>query len=189
MAAIIAAIFALIAYWQSSGLPSLEPEISFLPFNSATAPFTATFRPPPPWVATDVAPFDSGLIADTLPILDRISSDTICTVVLKNTTKYAARNPGVRISFDGLLYNVPPVGWTSVERWGEKNGQKAIQWDGGTENIVHGKWSRTLPILGFNEVVVTTGEPALIITVVADGCSPKDFRFPLDVSMTSVNAL
>jgi hypothetical protein len=36
IAAIIAATFALVAYWQSSGLPSLEPEISFLPFNSAS---------------------------------------------------------------------------------------------------------------------------------------------------------
>jgi hypothetical protein len=182
IAAIVAAIFALIAFWQASGLPSLEPEISFLPFNSTSPAFTFTFLLPPPWVDTGAAPFSAPWRNDSaVPILDRASSDTLCTVVLKNKTKYAARNPGVRIVFDGLLYNAPPSGWTSVERWGEKNGQKAIQWDGGTENIVHGKWSRTLPIVGFNEIVVVTGEPALIVTVVADGCSPKDFRFPLDV--------
>jgi hypothetical protein len=42
IAAIVAAVFALIAYWQASGLPSLAPEISFLPFNSGSPAFTAT---------------------------------------------------------------------------------------------------------------------------------------------------
>jgi hypothetical protein len=108
-------------------------------------------------------------------------TDILCTVVLENTTKYAARNPGLRIHFDGLLYNAPPYGWTSVEQWGEKNGQKAIQWDGGTENIVHGKWSRTLPIVGLNEIVIISAKPTLVVTVVADGCRPKEFTFPLNV--------
>jgi hypothetical protein len=103
--------------------------------------------------------------------------------VVVNTTKYAARNPGLRIRFDGLLFNGLPAGWTSVERWGEWNGLKAIQWDGGTENIVHGKWSRTLPILGFNEIIPITDEPTLVVTVVADGCAPKEFKFPLTVDM------
>jgi hypothetical protein len=44
-----------------------------------------------------------------------------------------------------------------------------------------------LPIVGFNEIVLVTGEPALIVTIVADGCSPRDFRFPLAVSERSVH--
>ena len=104
-------------------------------------------------------------------------------MVLTNKTKYAARNPGLRIQFDGLLFNGIPPEWTSVERWGEWNGLKAIQWDGGIENIIHGKWSRTLPIVGFNEIAVISDSPTLIITVVADGCPPEEFRFPLDVTI------
>lgn len=55
--------------------------------------------------------------------------------------------------------------------------------DGGTENIVHGKWSRKLPAINFNEVVVIRQDPppALTITVVSDGCNPQKFPFPLDI--------
>ena len=184
IAAIIAAIFALIAYWQASGLPSLKPEISFLPLD---APLTATSRQPPPWVNIDwlPLPFISHRTEHSVPILDRPPSDRILTVVLTNETKYAARNPGLRIQFDGLLFNGIPPEWTSVERWGEWNGLKAIQWDGGTDNIVHGKWSRTLPPVGFNEIAVISARPTLIVTVVADGCRPKEFKFPLNVRVHS----
>jgi len=185
-AAIIAAIFALIAYWQANGLPSLKPKISFLPFNSADPAFQATLRQPPPWVDVNSLPLrdeNSPPGDPDIPVLllDRVGSDTILMVVLENKTKYAARNPGLRIEFFGLLFNGPPPEWTPVERWGEKNGLKAIQWDGGTDNIVHGKWSRALPIVGFNEIVVHGPMPSLKVTVVADGCRPKEFNFPLNV--------
>lgn len=182
IAAIIAAIFALVAYWQTSGLPSLEPEINFLPFRSRPPTFTATRHdPPPPWVDINLIPFPDSWKGTLPPVLDRGSSSQIFTVVLTNKTKYAARNPGLRIHFDGLLYNGIPREWTSEGQWGEKNGLKSIQWDGGTENIVHGKWSRTLPIVGFNEIVLSSYEPKLVVTVVADGCLPKEFKFPLIV--------
>lgn len=182
IAAIVAAVFALIAYWQASGLPSLEPEISFLPLD---APLWATSGEPPPWVKVDWSPFRFiyRRTEHSVPIIDRTNSDRILTVVLTNKTKYAARNPGLRIQFDGLLFNGIPTEWTSVERWGEWNGLRAIQWDGGTDNIIHGKWSRTLPIVGFNEVVVSSDNPTLVLTVVADGCDPKEFRFPLHVTV------
>jgi hypothetical protein len=186
IAAIIAALFALVAYWQTSGLPSLKPVIYFLPFDSASPVFGATPKQSPPWVDPGSEPFPIGPfpapIEQFVPMLDRMSSDTILTVELWNTTKYAARNPGLRIRFDGLLFNGVPAGWTAVDRWGEKNGLKAIQWDGGTENIVHGKWSRAFPIVGFNEIVVLQPRPALVVTVVADGCRPEEFEFPLNVN-------
>jgi hypothetical protein len=93
IAAIVAAIFALIAYWQTSGLPSLEPEISFLPFNSTSPAFTFAFGSLPPWVDTDAAPFPARFPEENYaPILDRASSDTIFTVVLKNKTKSVIQN-------------------------------------------------------------------------------------------------
>ena len=52
IAAIVAAVFALIAYWQASGLPSLKPEIEFFPLD---APLWATSREPPPWVKNKLA--------------------------------------------------------------------------------------------------------------------------------------
>jgi hypothetical protein len=68
-----------------------------------------------------------------------------------------------------------------VETWSEQNGLRSIQWDGGTDNIVHGKWSRALPVMGFNEVAIISETPMLVVTVVADGCEPKEFKFILDV--------
>ena len=182
IAAIIAAVFALIAYWQASGRPSLRPDISFLPIYSPD--FVATFQPPPPWVNEHSMPWPL-FSQDSVLMLERMGSGTTLTVDLFNTTKYAARNPGVRIEFDGLLFNGVPAGWTSVGRWGEWNGLKTIQWDGGTDNIVHGKWTRTLPIVSFNEIAVLNSWvlPALIVTVIADGCSPKEFRLPLKMQV------
>lgn len=184
IAAIVAAIFALVAYWQANGLPSLEPEISFLPYNMADPEFLATFRqPPPPWVDVTSPPFVLKVSpGGAVLVPERPGSEIILTVVLRNKTKYAARNPGLQIRFDGLLFNNLPAQWTAAERWGEKNGLRAMQWDGGVDYIVHGKWSRTLPIVGFSEFVVTgTETPKLTVTVVADGCRPKEFGFPLDV--------
>jgi hypothetical protein len=201
VAAIIAAAFALIAYWQTSGRPSLKPEVSQSPFRFSE--LEARSREAPPWIRTWAKPFPrnwndySKENADlftfhwgedppksSVPMLEGVVSNTFLTVTLVNRTKYTARNPGLRIQFDGLLFNDIPSGWTPVARWGESNGLMAIQWDGGIDNIVHGKWSRTLPIVGFDEVVVIKRWPELIMTVVADGCRPKEYKFPLKVRIT-----
>lgn len=105
-AAIIAAIFALIAYWQASGLPSLEPDIRFPPFHFHSPVFPARLQQPPPWVDASSVRFPASRPDNSVLMIGRVGgSELILTVELKNTTKYAARNPGLRIQFDGLLFN------------------------------------------------------------------------------------
>jgi hypothetical protein len=170
VAAMIAAGFAIVAYRQASGLPELEPVIKF----QANHPNTLNFwvnpdRQIPPWVT----PALSG--ATELVMLHSPNS-MIGSVLLKNNSRYSARNPGLRIEFDGLLFNAANPYWTTVEWWTphHANGSRIIQWDGGVDNIVHGNWSRGLPDLNFNEVVVTRKNPSpkLVVTFIADGCDP-----------------
>jgi hypothetical protein len=204
-AVIVAAIFALIAYWQASGRPYLEPEIIF-PGGKANE---LHFETIPTWYSDSVdftlppfpvdinrhnsvllKPIDPAALGDSRGIL-------LGSVQVRNVRRYSARNPGVRIEFDGLIFDPihsvpgsgPPTspGWTPIERWtaSGKNGFRAIQWDGGTENIIHGNWTRALPDLDFSFVVTTRLEPApaLLVTVVADGCSPRTIRMVLQLPL------
>jgi hypothetical protein len=50
IAAIIAAIFALIAYWNASGLPSLKPHMLFHPsYGTGFLNFAVIYKQRPPW--------------------------------------------------------------------------------------------------------------------------------------------
>ena len=109
-------------------------------------------------------------------------------IVIKNDTEYAARNPDVRITFDGLYYIAGiPQDWTVAETWPDQFTKilpwpKAIQRDGGVENMIHDKWSRTLPgSIAFPDVIFTSLTPKPIVTVVADGCRPHDWPMPIEL--------
>jgi hypothetical protein len=167
-AALVGVIIALIAYWQASGRPSLEPEITF-PYSQPNQLAFEAYRPQqiPDWVDSD-----KRAIVRMLQIKD---VSLLGTIIIKNSTRYAAQNPGLRIRFEGLYFNAQSPGWTVVDSWGDMRGAKAIQWDGGTENIIHGKWSRRLPDLDFSEIIIYRFDPPpeLVVTVVSDGCSPR----------------
>jgi hypothetical protein len=167
-AALVGVVIALIAYWQASGRPSLEPEITFPPSKS-NEPMFDTYRPMkiPDWI-------DSDKKAD-VRMLQTQDGNLLGSIVIRNSTKYAARNPGLRIAFEGLFFNALSLGWTVADSWGDMRGSKAIQWDGGGESIIHGKWSRRLPDLDFSSVVIYRLDPPpeLVVTVVSDGCKPK----------------
>jgi hypothetical protein len=167
-AAMLGVIIALIAYWQASGRPSLGSEIKF-PFLQSNLLVFESYKPPQ--IADWIGSADKGSVR-MLQIKD---ADLIGTVVIKNSSRYAAQNPGLRIKFDGLYFNALSSGWTIAESWGDMRGAKAIQWDGGTENIIHGKWSRRLPDLDFNAVIVyrLNPPPRLVVTIVSDGCRPR----------------
>jgi hypothetical protein len=195
-----AVVIALMAYWQASGLPLLEIDIK-LPGDVTNSLFFATDHGKdvqekwpnlrtqyadgwlslqcPPMFFPD-APNEEGF--QTLTMLQRYTGMT-ATVQLRNRSKYAARNPGVRIKFDGLLFNNLVGDWRPVERWGQYNGYLAVQWDGGVDNIVHGLWSRALPDLSFVECIVYRLDPPpkLVVTVVADGCEPVSRDFSVNV--------
>jgi hypothetical protein len=192
VAAVLAAVFALIAYWQASGLPSLKADavVSNYGARGYTLDPIAKNRPVPDWVKINASPFESlrDPVAvtqgeDGQPVLPQLGTDGIqlqCEVTITNTTKYSARNPGIRIGFYGLLYKGDVGdGWKVVETWGPDNGLRTIQWDGGTDNIAHGNWTRKLPRLNFYEVVVIDQNPTLDISLVADGIGPQKFRSPV----------
>src|SRR6266567_4753473 len=176
-AAVLGAIIALIAYWQTSGRPSLKPEITF-PGLKANELVFKTYKPSkiPNWI-------DASERTDVRMLKTR-DMNLFGTVRIRNSTQYAARNPGLRISFEGLYFNAISVGWTVAVSWGDMRGAKAVQWDGGTESIIHGKWSRTLPDLDFNAVIICrlSPPPELTMTVVSDGCRPKVRRIPIKLS-------
>jgi hypothetical protein len=167
-AAMVGVVIALIAYWQASGRPSLDPEIAF-PYSVPNKPVFDAYRPPqiPDWVDAEERA--------NARMLRIKGASSLATVVIKNSTRYAAQNPGLRITFDGLYFNAINEGWAIEDSWGDMRGAKAIQWDGGTENIIHGNWSRRLPSLDFNGVIVYRLDPPpeLVVTVVSDGCRPR----------------
>lgn len=91
------------------------------------------------------------------------------------------KNPGVRIQLEGLGSLGPQEGWQTVT-FATSVGITAIQWDGGTDSIVHGQWSRALPALDFSDVCeLFPGGTALIVTIVADGVAPLVRRLPVRV--------
>jgi hypothetical protein len=166
-AALVGVVIALVAYWQASGRPSLEPEITF-PHSRPNELVFETYRPLqiPDWV--DAAARVDVRMLQTVDTL-------LCTITIRNSTRYAAQNPGLRIEFEGLYFNALSPDWTVAESWGDERGARAIQWDGGTENIIHGKWSRRLPVLDFSDVIVYRLDPPpkLGVTIVSDGCRPR----------------
>jgi hypothetical protein len=167
-AALIGVVIALIAYWQASGRPSLEPEITF-PRSLPNELVFEAYRPLqiPDWVGATTRDHARMLQIDDVSLL--------CTITIKNSFSYAAQNPGLQIRFEGLYLNILSAGWSVAESWGDRRGAKAIQWDGGTENKIHGKWSRKLPDLDFIDAIIYQLDPPpeLEITIVSDGCRPK----------------
>jgi hypothetical protein len=178
VAALTGVVIALIAFLQASGRPSLRPEITF-PRSKPNELVFDVYRPMqiPAWVNVGEK--------SNIRMLQTQNNDLLGTIIIKNSTMYAAQNPGLRITFEGLYYNSPTSpGWTVADSWGDLRGVKAVQWDGGSENIIHGKWSRRLPDLDFNSVIVYRLDPPpeLVLTVVSDGCKPRTTRLTLRFS-------
>lgn len=76
---------------------------------------------------------------------------SLATVTLKNASPYAAKNPGVRIELEGLGGLSEQQGWETVT-FATLVGITAIQWDGGTDSIIHERWSRALPSLDLSDI-------------------------------------
>ena len=101
-----------------------------------------------------------------------VHGQTKCEVIITNVSKYSARNPGVRIAIFGLGGVPPQEGWTIISPR-RPYGPHEIQWDGGTDYIIHGQWSRTLPNLEMGGVFTQPPwDPAFRVDVAADGFGP-----------------
>ncbi|WP_145969002.1 hypothetical protein [Streptomyces hyaluromycini] len=161
----VAAIVALWAYRSATGRPALDIEITF----------NFSFPNEPVFVAERDE--------DEVTAWRKLQSfkQTWATVTLNNASEYAGKNPGVRIQLEGLGSLGPQEGWQTVT-FVSSVGITAIQWDGGTDSIVHGQWSRALPTLDFSNVLeLVPGGTALVVTIVADGVAPLVRKFPVRV--------
>jgi hypothetical protein len=99
---------------------------------------------------------------------------------ISNASKYSARNPGVRITLNGLGGIPEQPGWRVVA---SENmvGIITLEWDGGADYIIHGRWSRTLPRLDVKGMFALSDDPAFIIDIAADGFEPKHTRISVKV--------
>jgi hypothetical protein len=157
-----AGVVALLAYLVASGAPDLSIQIRFR-FSEINAP-TFQAESPPEWPGRRVA---------------GAWRQTEGYVILTNRSRYAARNPGVRLELIGLGGLAEQPGWTVIAS-ANQVGPTWFQWDGGVQEVVHGEWSRTLPNLDFAGLVAYSDQPTLLrVTVAADGMSPRVVEMPV----------
>lgn len=158
----VAGVVALIAYLAASGRPDLGIEILF----NFSFPNEPVFR----------MDGDEEASSGTRKVLNY--KQAFASVKLTNDSDYAARNPGVRIELEGLSGLSPQQDWTSLQ-FVTTVGLTTIQWDG---DIIHGRWSRTLPGLDFSDVhEIAPGAATLVATVAADGIRPITTRMPVRI--------
>jgi hypothetical protein len=185
--ALVAGIVALAAYSAATGLPNLRIKIS-LPLAGHYANFVVLLadqvgvRPPGnfgpnEWRWTKIT------------ALEELNT---ATIVVENTTRYAARTPAVVIQFRGcrLLLDAPAsAGWIPTQRTSTAGGGVvAVQWDGGPNYAIHGNSTRHLPDLKLQRLELVDPEdssaPAeLIVRLLADGYDRKAIRFAIDFTL------
>jgi hypothetical protein len=162
--AVLAGIVAIAAYAIASGQPDLDAVIRF-EFSEPNSPRFYLAR-------------DPGEDPSHWPL--ESFKQLTGRVTLTNRSRYAARNPGIRIRFDGIsgLGDIP--GWDTAV-FTHMVGVTEIQWDGGADRMIHGEWSRNLP--GINLFGASwlrhLGTPTMTVTVVADGVSPRSRVYPI----------
>lgn len=107
-------------------------------------------------------------------------------ILIRNLSKYSARNPAIGVRFDGM-----------ARRWGEAGVSSGweftdflpsgdvieMQWDGGPTYSVHGISKRHLPALYLNGLYYdrNRGIPGLHLELLAEG-----YERPLDVPVTFI---
>jgi hypothetical protein len=157
-------IVALAAYVSATGRPDLRPEITFT-FSLPNRPvFQAEVDSPDPGGFFSVQKY----------------KQTKGHLVIHNKSKYAARNPGVLLEFEGFgLVDTDLTEWRTVST-ANMIGVRSIQWDG-ADFMIHGKWSRKLPALDFQGLTALSLNPELAISIVADGLTPRTWRFPIKI--------
>ncbi|WP_034090161.1 hypothetical protein [Streptacidiphilus albus] len=164
--AVLAGIVAIIAYAAASGQAKLKATVTF-----------GTGDPNSPDFALDAITEESAKLWPLSP-----TNLLWGQVLLENSSAYAARNPGVRIRFDGLVGALQVGGWESVKE-DDATSVTEIQWDGGADRMIHGKWSRTLPRINLAGAswLRSVQRPTMTVTVVADGVSPKPVTYQIEL--------
>ncbi len=158
----VGSFVALLAYLAATGKPDLEVVIDF----------RFSFPNEPVFVAGE----NAGLGSDWIKLKPFRQNEA--TVRIDNNSSYAARNPGVRIELRGLGGLHTPSGWVAVAH-ANQVGITVIQWDGGADFLIHGRWPRMLPMLNFDGVFAFGSTSELVVTVAADGFGPRTRNLPV----------
>jgi hypothetical protein len=185
-------VLALVAYVAASGKPDLWVKIRF----TFCEPNEAVFKVGPP------RPGDGWI-----PLIEPMKQG-LAQVELYNRATYSAHNPGVRIQLVGISVAdryIPdgkrPMlsearlaklkadqaieGWTALKAI-NMIGPTVYQWDGGADQIIHAKWSRTLPSFDMRGAHIISGASVVMlsVTIVADDVSP----IHQDIAVKTLNA-
>lgn len=159
-------IVALAAYVNTTGSPDLRFELSIYSSKPNRPVLKALPELPGPGGSVRV---------------DR-SEPRVATIAIENKSKYAARNPGVLIEFQNCgLDNDRVGGWEVISRSIGTGAVTVIQWDGGADYIIHGRWVRILPSLDFESLTRYGDDPKLAVNVAADGFEPRKWVIPIQV--------
>jgi len=171
--ALVAGIVALAAYSAATGLPNLKLQLR-LPFtsiNEVIFAYPAVLPPESPEVT---------------------SANGTLSLVVKNTSRYAARTPAVSVEFRGAA--IPPnkyaasAGWTPIAR-DVGSYIIALQWDGGPNYSIHGNSSRYLPELNLEGIYRSPSRrdklPEIVFRLLADGYNRPDVVLPMSWGVLS----
>jgi hypothetical protein len=163
--AFVAAVAALAAYMAASGVPDLDVEVRF-PFSEVNLPHFRAADDQPDGNSIKIEPYKQG----------------IGTLTIRNQSSYSAKNPGIRVKLVGILGFTGAHGWTTTA-FGTTVGVTEIQWDGGSDQMIHGRWTRVLPEIDLREIRLARAfkDPRLEVTLVADGIRPKTVAIPMRI--------
>ena len=155
----VAAVLALAAYWSASGKAKLIIELWF----NFSDPNELVFKVDAPRVGDQ-----------RLPIVQ--FKQNRASVVVRNQSRYSARNPGVFISLRGVSLSTAPDGWNAT-RTVNMLGVTELMWDG---EIVHGEMPLPLPdVVLADSCLLPWLEPLVEVIVVADGLKPRVYKLPV----------
>ena len=130
--ALIAAGVAVMAYTAATGQPDLKLPGRF-PFSQVNRPMFKAYSVDEIWI------YAEGF------------KQTTGTILLRNESVYAAKNPAVIVGLENLYFldkadALRSAGWVVIG-FASTLGVTAVQWDGGPNYSVHGNSTRQLPQL------------------------------------------
>ncbi|TMC52373.1 MAG: hypothetical protein E6J20_11940 [Chloroflexi bacterium] len=164
--ALVAAVVALAAYVAATQTPDLAPTIVFHVGQPNRPVFTVEAVPP---------------VGKAIKISEWLQTQTT-EVRIENRSRSSARNPALRIDLVGLsMTDFSAPGWEIVQRVRQR-GVTAIQWDGGADYAIHGRWTRELPGFNLQDMYLVPEHLTceLRLTVVADGFN-RVVRLPVEI--------
>jgi hypothetical protein len=158
--ALVAGIVALAAYSAATGLPNLKLRI--------------------------MQPMGLGNRMRFVPGADGSAQEnTAVTVLVRNTSSYAARSPAISVFFEGGMIEADQMArsreWVQIGH-PSSGAIIAFQWDGGPNYSIHGNSLRYLPELNLQGLhpLAPGAEVTITISVFADGYSRPAIILPVE---------